>query len=122
MVRRRGPGGRWAWCAVRADPYDLLALSTRGVQSKRDGTLRRILDGEEIRGLVAEAFAVDERGIDVWSGIAGAIVTAGPVAVGVAAGNRAAGLVAGLGGLNSALCVPRAGLQTRLWWGTIGFV
>lgn len=113
---RRHGAGSWA------DPYDLLALSTRGVQPERGGILRRIFDGHEIRGLVSEAFAVDERWIDVWSGVAGAMVTAGPVAVGVAAGNRAAGLVADHGGLNAALCVPRAGLRTRLWWGTIGFL
>jgi uncharacterized membrane protein YccC len=84
--------------------------------------LRRIFDGEEIRGLVAEAFAVQEHGIDVWSGLAGAIATAGPVAIGVAAGNRPAGLAAGIGGLNTALGVPRSDLASRLWWGTIGLL
>jgi hypothetical protein len=84
--------------------------------------LRRIFDRDEIRGLVTEAFAVQEHGFDVWSGVAGAVATAGPVVVAVAAGDRAAGLVAGIGGLNTALCVPRAGLRARLWWGTVAVI
>ncbi len=75
---------------------------------------------DELRGLALEAFAVHERGFDLRSGLAGAIATAGPVAVGVAVGDRAAGLAAAIGGLNTALGVPRAGLRSRLWWGTIG--
>lgn len=67
-----------------------------------------------------DAFAVDQRGVDLTSGLAGAIATAGPLAIGLAAGNRAAGLIAAIGGLNTALCVPRAGWRSRLWWGTIG--
>jgi hypothetical protein len=88
----------------------------------RSDWLREIFRGEELRGLVADAFAVEVHGIDLWSGIAGAIATAGPVAIGVATGNRAAGLVAGIGGLNTALGVPRAGLRSRLWWGAVGVV
>ena len=114
----RPPGA----CAGWAPSYDLMAVSARGVQPGRGGMLRRIFDRAEIRGLVTEAFAVQEHGFDVWSGVAGAVATAGPVVVGVAAGNRAAGLVAGIGGLNTALCVPRAGLRARLWWGTVGLV
>ena len=58
-----------------------MALSVRGVPSEPGGRLRRIFDGDQIRGLVAEAFAVEEHGFDLWSGIAGAVATAGPVAV-----------------------------------------
>jgi hypothetical protein len=108
--------------AAGTGTYDPMALSARGVQSGRGGMLRRIFDRDEIRGLVAEAFAVEEHGFDIWSGVAGAIATAGPVALGVATGDRAGGLIAGIGGLNTALCVPRAGLRSRLWWGTVGAV
>ncbi len=67
-----------------------------------------------------EAFAVRDHGVDVRSGVAGAIATAGPLAVGVGVGNRSAGLIAAVAGLNTALCVPRAGLTSRLWWGAVG--
>jgi hypothetical protein len=77
---------------------------------------------DDVRALVRDAFAVEEHGIDVWSGLAGAIATAAPVAIGVAAGNKGAGLAAGIGGLNTALGVPRAGLRARLWWGAIGAI
>lgn len=75
---------------------------------------------DKLRALALDAFAVQEHGVDVWSGLAGALATAGPVAIGVAAGNRSAGLLAGIGGLNTALGVPRAGWRVRLWWGSIG--
>jgi hypothetical protein len=104
---------------VTFSPYDLVALPIREVES-RSSRLETILRGDELRALAFEAFAVQEHGVDVWSGLAGAIATAAPVAIGVAAGNRAAGLVAGIGGLNTALCVPRGGWRSRLWWGTIG--
>lgn len=88
----------------------------------RSSRLEEIFRADELRAVGVEAFAVQEHGVDVWSGLAGAIATAGPVAIGVAVGNRAAGLVAGIGGLNTALGVPRAGLRARLWWGAIGAV
>jgi hypothetical protein len=72
-----------------------------------------------LRELVAEAFAVEEHGLDAVSGVAGAAATVGPLIVGVAAGNRLAGLIAAIGGLNTALCVPRAGVGARLFWGEL---
>ena len=65
---------------------------------------------------------MDERGVDVSSGIAGAIATAGPLAVAVMIGNKAAGLTAAIAGLNVALCVPRAGLRSRVGWGGAAFI
>jgi len=101
--------------------YDLLAVPVQEVEP-RSSWLEQIFRGDELRAIASEAFAVKERGLDVWSGLAGAVATAGPVAIGVAAGNRGAGLVAGIAGLNTALSVPRAGWRSRLWWGTIGAV
>lgn len=69
------------------------------------------------RGLIQEAFRIEEHGIDWRSGVAGALAAAGPLAVGFAAGDTVAGLTAAIGGLNTALAVPRAGLRARLWWG-----
>jgi hypothetical protein len=88
----------------------------------RRNWLAEVFRGDELRALARDAFAVEEHGIDVWSGLAGAIATAAPVAVGVAAGNRGAGLAAGIGGLNTALGVPRAGLRARMWWGSVGAI
>jgi Fusaric acid resistance protein-like len=86
------------------------------------GWLGRLRAAEPVRELLIEAFAVEERKVDVWSGLAGAIATAAPAAIGVATGDRGAGLIAAIGGLNTALVVPRAGLRSRLWWGSIGAV
>jgi Fusaric acid resistance protein-like len=101
--------------------YDLLALPVRQVEP-RSSRLDEMFSGRELRAIASEAFAVQERGVGVWSGLAGAVATAGPVAIGVATGNRGTGLIAGIGGLNTALCVPRAAWRSRLWWGTIGAV
>jgi len=70
-------------------------------------------------GIVREAFRTEERGIDVWSGIAGAIAVAGPLAIGLALDEPVAAVVAAIGGLNAALCVPRAGIQARIAWGSL---
>jgi hypothetical protein len=86
------------------------------------GWLGQLRAAEPVRELVVEAFAVKERRIDVWSGLAGAIATAVPAAIGVASGDRGAGLIAAIGGLNTALVVPRAGWRSRLWWGSIGAI
>jgi hypothetical protein len=84
--------------------------------------LEHLRGAESVRELAIEAFAVQEHRIDVWSGLAGAIATAAPAAIGVAAGDRGAGLIAAIGGLNTALGVPRAGWRSRLWWGSIGAI
>jgi hypothetical protein len=67
--------------------------------------------------LLDEAFRIQEHGIDWRSGVAGALAAAGPLAVGLAVGDTVAGLTAAIGGLNTALAVPRAGPRARLWWG-----
>lgn len=66
--------------------------------------------------LVQEAFRIEERGIDWRAAVAGALVAIGPLAVGLALGETVAGLTAAIGGLNTALCTPRAGLRARIWW------
>ena len=71
------------------------------------------------RDLAREAFAVEERGLDWRSGVAGALAAVGPLAVGTALGDPAAGFTAALGGLNTALCVPRARFPARMFWGGI---
>ena len=69
--------------------------------------------------LVREAFRTKERRVDWRSGLAGAAAAIGPLAIGLAVDEPAAGLTASLGGLNVALCVPRADLRARLWWGSL---
>lgn len=72
--------------------------------------------------LVREAFRTEERGVDRRAGLAGALATVGPLAIGLAVGEPAAGLAAGLGGLNVALCVPHAAVRARLWWGMVALL
>ena len=69
--------------------------------------------------LVREAFRTEERDVDWRSGLAGTLAAIGPLAIGVAVDEPAAGFTAAIGGLNTALCVPRAGLRARLWWGSL---
>jgi hypothetical protein len=69
--------------------------------------------------LVREAFRTKERRVDWRSGLAGALAVVGPLAIGLAVDEPAAGFMAALGGLNVALCVPRADLRARLWWGSL---
>jgi uncharacterized membrane protein YccC len=72
--------------------------------------------------LVQEAFRIEERGIDWRAALAGAVAAIGPLAIGVAIDDVEAILPAALGGLNTALCVPRAGLRPRCWWGSLAVV
>ncbi|HEY8582850.1 MAG TPA: FUSC family protein [Capillimicrobium sp.] len=72
--------------------------------------------GPALRDVVEEAFRVQERGVDWRSAIAGALAVAGPLLLGLAADDTAAGVSAALGGLNGALVVPRAGLAVRAGW------
>jgi hypothetical protein len=66
-----------------------------------------------------EAFQTQERGVDVRSGLAGALAVIAPLALGLALDEQIAGVIASIGGLNAALGVPRAGTKARIWWGTI---
>jgi Fusaric acid resistance protein-like len=72
-----------------------------------------------MRDLVQEAFRTEERRIDWPAAAAGSLAAIGPLAVGLAVDQLAAGLTAGIGGLNTALCVPRAPLATRSRWGAL---
>lgn len=65
----------------------------------------------------AEAFRVERRGVDLRAGLAGAIATCAPLAIGVAANEPEIGVTACFGGLNGALAVPRGTLRERLGWG-----
>jgi Fusaric acid resistance protein-like len=67
---------------------------------------------------MADAFRVERRGIDVRGGLAGAVATCTPLALGVATGEAAIGVTACFGGLNAALGVPRGVLRERVGWGT----
>ena len=69
--------------------------------------------------LVREAFRTEERRVDWLSGLAGALAAVGPLVIGLAVDEPTAGFTAALGGLNVALCVPRADLRARLWWGSL---
>jgi hypothetical protein len=75
-----------------------------------------------MRDLVQEAFRTEERRIDWPAAAAGSLAAIGPVAVGLAVDDVAAGLTAGIGGLNTALCVPRAPLADRCRWGALAAV
>jgi hypothetical protein len=70
------------------------------------------------RGLWAEAFRVERRGVDPLAGLAGAVASCAPLAVGVAAEEPEIGVVACFGGLNAALAVPRGDFRERVGWGT----
>jgi Fusaric acid resistance protein-like len=75
-------------------------------------------------GLWAEAFRVQRRGGDVVAGLAGALATCGPLALGIALDEPQIGVTAALGGLNGALVIPRGRLRDRVGWGlgaTLGY-
>ena len=72
--------------------------------------------------LVKEAFRTEERELEWRAGIAGAAATIGPLAIGIASSETTLGLIAGIGGLNTSLCIPGAGLRSRLWWGLVAVV
>jgi Fusaric acid resistance protein-like len=65
----------------------------------------------------SEAFRVERRGVDLRAGLAGAVATCAPLAIGVAANEPEIGVTACFGGLNGALAVPRGTLRERLGWG-----
>jgi fusaric acid resistance family protein len=74
---------------------------------------------QPVRDLCRDAFRTETHGIDWRSGLAGALAAAGPLAIGYAAGDTVVGLTAGIGGLNTALVIPRAGPRSRAWWGLL---
>jgi hypothetical protein len=65
----------------------------------------------------AEAFRVERRGVDLRAGLAGAIASCAPLAIGVAADEPEIAVTACFGGLNAALGVPRGTLRERVGWG-----
>lgn len=67
--------------------------------------------------LWAEAFRVERRGLDPLAGLAGAVASCAPLALGVATDEPAIGVIACFGGLNAALAVPRGALRERVGWG-----
>jgi hypothetical protein len=70
-------------------------------------------------GALREAFRTEERGFDVRSGLAGAAAAIGPLAVGLALDKPVAGVIAAIGGLNAALCIPRTRPGGRIRWGSL---
>ncbi|HEY1277826.1 MAG TPA: FUSC family protein [Thermoleophilaceae bacterium] len=72
---------------------------------------------EAALGLWSEAFRVERRGIDVRAGLAGAVASCAPLALGIAFGEPDIGVSACFGGLNAALAVPRGDLRARVGWG-----
>jgi hypothetical protein len=77
-----------------------------------DGTV-----GVRARDIWAEAFRVERRGMDLRAGLAGAVATCAPLAIGIAVDEPAIGVTASFGGLNGALGVPRGALRDRIGWG-----
>ena len=68
-------------------------------------------------GLWAEAFRVERAGVDPLAGLAGAVASCAPLAIGIAANEPEIGVTGSFGGLNGALAVPRGALRERLGWG-----
>jgi uncharacterized membrane protein YccC len=68
-------------------------------------------------GLWADAFRVEREGVDLLAGLAGAVASCTPLALGIALDEPEIGVVACFGGLNGALAVPRGPLRDRLGWG-----
>jgi len=68
-------------------------------------------------GLWTEAFRVERRGVDLLAGLAGAVASCAPLAIGVAVDEPEIGVTACFGGLNGALGVPRGVLRERVGWG-----
>ncbi len=66
-----------------------------------------------------EAFQTQERGVDVRSGLAGALAVVAPLAIGLVFDEQIAGVIASIGALNAALCVPRANTKARISWGSL---
>jgi Fusaric acid resistance protein-like len=73
--------------------------------------------GVRARDMWAEAFRVERRGLDLRAGLAGAVATCAPLAIGIAVDEPAIGVTASFGGLNGALGVPRGALRDRIGWG-----
>jgi hypothetical protein len=69
-------------------------------------------------GVWAEAFRVERHGVDARAGLAGAVASCAPLALGVAAGEPEIAVTACFGGLNAALAVPRGVVRERIGWGT----
>jgi Fusaric acid resistance protein-like len=72
--------------------------------------------------LWAEAFRVERAGVDLLAGLAGAVASCTPLALGIALDEPEIGVVACFGGLNGALGVPRGALRDRLGWGVAASV
>jgi hypothetical protein len=72
--------------------------------------------------LVAESFAVDVRGIDVAAGLAGVAATAVPLAAGILVDEPLLGMLAGLGGLQVCLGVPRLDRRRRVLFGLLALI
>lgn len=70
-------------------------------------------------GLLQEALHTEDSGIDWRAAAAGGFATVAPLAVGLALDETVAGLTAAIGGLNTALGVPRATFRRRLGWGAL---
>jgi hypothetical protein len=77
----------------------------------------RARPGASAAALWAESFRVERRGIDPLAGLAGAIATCTPLAIGIGVGEPEIGVTACFGGLNGALGVPRGVLRERVGWG-----
>jgi hypothetical protein len=75
------------------------------------------LDRIAVPRLWVEAFRVERRGVDLLAGLAGAVATCTPLALGIAADEPDIAVAASFGGLNAALAVPRGALRERLGWG-----
>jgi Fusaric acid resistance protein-like len=111
-------------CATREDLHyipaqlaELLAAMTHHDRTAASGLDDSMAPHTPAGGLWAEAFRVERRGVDLRAGLAGAVASCAPLALGVAAGEPEIAVAACFGGLNAALGVPRGVLRERLGWG-----
>jgi hypothetical protein len=77
---------------------------------------------DELRRIEHDAFSGGEWHVDALAGVAGALVAAGPISVGLALDRPNAGLSAALGALNVALGTPATGRLDQARWGGFSVV
>jgi Fusaric acid resistance protein-like len=105
---------------------DGIVTSTRPVAVGAVVVAHTLAVQSEWESLEHEAFESLERPVDLAAAVAGSVVTAAPLALGVALDDRVLGLFCALGAFNTALAVSSGPALERVSWGAValggGFV